>query len=184
MNHMYNCADAVALVSSNEGWGLSLTEGMICGKPIIGTVTGGMQDQMRFEDKDGKWIDFDEKFCSNHFGTYKKHGEWAVPVYPSNMSIVGSIPTPYIFDDRADFRDIAKAIEEVYSLSPEERERRGLKGREWATSEESMQSASSMSKNIIDGVEETFAKWKPREKHQLIKVKKLPRKKATHSLVY
>jgi glycosyltransferase involved in cell wall biosynthesis len=184
MNHLYNCADAVTLVSSNEGWGLSLTEGMMTGKMIIGNVTGGMQDQMRFEDKDGKWIDFDEKFCSNHFGTYKKHGEWAVPVYPSNMSIVGSIPTPYIFDDRADFRDIAKAIEEVYNLSPEERERRGLKGREWATSEESMQSASSMSKNIIDGVEETFAKWKPREKHQLIKVKKLPRKKAAHSLVY
>ena len=41
-----------------------------------------------------------------------------------------------------------------------------------------------MSKNIIDGVEETFAKWKPRKKHQLIKVKKLPRKKAAHSLVY
>ena len=24
------------------------------------------------------------KFPSNHNGTYKKHGEWALPVYPSN----------------------------------------------------------------------------------------------------
>jgi hypothetical protein len=100
------------------------------------------------------------------------------------MSIVGSIPTPYIFDDRADFRDIAKAIEEVYNLGPEERERRGQKAREWATSEESMQSASMMCKNVIDGIDETFAKWKPRKKYELIKVEKLPRKKAQHKLVY
>ena len=116
MNTMYNSVDAGILISSNEGWGLSLTEAMMCGKMIIGNVTGGMQDQMRFENEKGEWIDFDENFCSNHFGTYKKHGEWAVPVYPSNMSIVGSIPTPYIFDDRADFRDIANAIEEVQKL--------------------------------------------------------------------
>jgi hypothetical protein len=139
---------------------------------------------MRFEDENGKWIDFDENFCSNHFGTYKKHGEWAMPVFPSNMSIVGSIPTPYIFDDRADFREVAVAIEEVYNLGPEERERRGQKAREWATSDESMQSASAMCKNIIDGIEETFAKWKPRKKHELIKVEKITRKKALHKLVY
>jgi glycosyltransferase involved in cell wall biosynthesis len=184
MCHLYNCADVVTLTSSNEGWGLSLTEGMMTGKMIIGTVTGGMQDQMRFEDENGDWLNLTKDFPSNHFGTYKKHGEWARPLFPTNMSIVGSIPTPYIFDDRADFRDIAKAIEEVYNLSPEERERRGLKGREWATSEESMQSARMMSKNIIDGVEETFAKWKPRKKHELIKVQKAARKKATHPLVY
>ena len=184
MNTMYNCSDVTALISSNEGWGLSLTEAMMCGKMIIGTVTGGMQDQMRFENEKGEWIDFNENFCSNHFGTYKKHGEWVVPVYPSNMSIVGSIPTPYIFDDRADFRDIAAAIEEVYNLTPEEREKKGQKAREWATSEESMQSATSMAKNVIDGVEETFANWKPRHKHELIKVEKLPRKKAAHPIVY
>lgn len=184
MNHLYNVADVVTLVSSNEGWGLSLTEGMMCGKMIVGNVTGGMQDQMRFEDENGKWIEFDKDFCSNHFGTYKKHGEWVVPVFPSNMSIVGSIPTPYIFDDRADFRDIAKAIEEVYNLGPEERERRGQKAREWVTSEESMQSADSMCKNIIDGVEETFTKWKPKARHELIKTQPLPRIKAQHKLVY
>jgi glycosyltransferase involved in cell wall biosynthesis len=184
MNTMYNCADAVTLVSSNEGWGLSLTEAMMCGKMITATVTGGMQDQMRFENEKGEWLDFNETFCSNHFGTYKKHGEWAVPIYPSNMSIVGSIPTPYIFDDRADFRDIANAIEEIYNLIPEEREVRGAKGREWVTSKESMQSADSMSQNIIDGVEETFATWKPRKKYELIKVEKAPRKKILHPVVY
>lgn len=184
MSTMYNCADVTALISSNEGWGLSLTEAMMCGKPIIATVTGGMQDQMRFANEKGEWLDFDENFCSNHFGTYKEHGEWAFPVYPSNMSIVGSIPTPYIFDDRADFRDIAKAIKEVYILTPEERTARGVRAREWVTSDESMQSARIMSKNVIDGIEETFTRWKPRYKHELIKIEKQPRKKSAHPIVY
>ena len=109
MNLLYNVIDATALVSSNEGWGLSLTESMMCGKPIIATVTGGMQDQMRFV-KDGKWVDFDADFPSNHNGTLKKHGEWAFPVYPTNRSIQGSPKTPYIWDDRCNAEDAAEQI--------------------------------------------------------------------------
>ena len=184
VNWLYNMSDVTALISSNEGWGLSLTESLMAGKMIIGNVTGGMQDQMRFEDENGKWIDLDENFCSNHVGTYKKHGDWVVPVYPSNLSIVGSIPTPYIFDDRCDIRDVAKAIEEVYNLGPEERQKRGLSGRKWVQSEESMMSASKMSENVIDCIEETFSKFKPRKSFELIKIDKLPRKKITHKLIY
>jgi len=116
VNLLYNMSDVVILMSSNEGWGLSLTEGMMCGKMIIGNVTGGMQDQMRFVDENGKWIDFDEKFCSNHYGTYKECGKWAIPLFPTNQSIVGSIPTPYILDDRASFIDASQKLEQVYSL--------------------------------------------------------------------
>ncbi len=47
---------------------------------------------MRFEDENGEWIKFNPDFCSNHFGTYKKCGEWAVPVFPSNSSLVGCFP--------------------------------------------------------------------------------------------
>jgi glycosyltransferase involved in cell wall biosynthesis len=184
VNLLYNLSDVTCLVSSNEGWGLSLTESMMCGKMIIANVTGGMQDQMRFEDEDGNWIDFNENFCSNHFGTYKKHGEWAVPVFPTNMSIVGSIPTPYIFDDRCDFRDVTKAIEEVYNLPAEERERRGMAGRKWAQSEEAMMTAKHMCENVIECVEETFEKFVPRKSFELIKIDKLPRKKIVHKLTY
>lgn len=184
MNLLYNMADVTALISSNEGWGLSLTESMMAGRMIIANVTGGMQDQLRFEDENGKWIDFDEKFCSNHFGKYKKHGEWGVGVFPNNMSIVGSIPTPYIFDDRCDFRDVAKAIKEVYDLPVEERKRRGLAGREWVTSEESMMSAKHMCDNVVSTVEDTLKSFKPRKDFELIKVQKLERKKILHPLTY
>ena len=184
MNYLYNSSDVTALISSNEGWGLSLTEAMMCGKMIIGNVTGGMQDQMRFVDKNGKWIDFDENFCSNHFGTYKECGEWAVPVFPSNMSMVGSVPTPYIFDDRCDFRDVANAIEKVHSLSKEERSKRGTAAREWVTSDESMMTSENMCYNVISCIDETLQTFKPRGKFEFIKVQDLPRRAVRHKLVY
>jgi glycosyltransferase involved in cell wall biosynthesis len=184
VNLLYNMSDVTALISSNEGWGLSLTESMMAGRMIIANVTGGMQDQMRFEDETGKWIDFDDKFCSNHFGKYKKHGEWALPVFPTNISIVGSIPTPYIYDDRCDFRDVAKAIEECYNLPPEERSRKGMAAREWVLSDESMMSAAHMCDNVVSTINQTIDTFKPKKQFELIKTKKLERKKIVHPLVY
>jgi len=184
MNLMYNMADVIALISSNEGWGLSLTEALMTGKMIIPNVTGGMQDQCRFEDENGKWIDFDENFPSNHMGTYKKCGEWALPVFPSNISVVGSVPTPYIYDDRADFREVADKIKECYDLGTEERERRGMSGRLWATSDEAMMTAENMSKNVIDSIEETLRTFKPSPKFTLTKVQPEPRKAIRHRVIY
>jgi glycosyltransferase involved in cell wall biosynthesis len=184
MNLLYNLSDVTCLISSNEGWGLSLTEAMMAGKMIIGNVSGGMQDQMRFVHENGNWYEPSKECPSNHFGKHKECGEWAVPVFPSNMSLMGSIPTPYIFDDRCDFREVADAIAKVYEMSPEERQRRGSLARQWVTSEESMMSARMMSKNIIDGLEETINKWKPRKRFELIKIQPLKRKAIPHPLVY
>jgi glycosyltransferase involved in cell wall biosynthesis len=184
MNLLYNLSDAVVLLSSNEGWGLSLTEAMMCGKPIIATVTGGMQDQMRFEDENGKWIDFDENFCSNHFGTYQKCGEWAIPVFPKSMSVQGSVQTPYIFDDRIDFRDAADAIMKMYELGNEERKRRGKLAHNWVTSDESMMTAENMSKNVIKHVNKVLENWKPKPKFELIKTQPLKKKHLRHKLTY
>lgn len=184
MNWLYNLADVTALISSNEGWGLSLTESMMSGTMIIGNVTGGMQDQMRFEDENGNWYTPSFEIPSNHMGRYKKHGEWAVPVFPSNISLVGSIPTPYIHDDRCDFRDVAQAIKQVYDLPKEERQRRGLVGHEWVTSEESMMSGTNMGRNLIKYADQTFEQFVPRTKYDILKVEDLPKKYVKHPIVY
>ena len=184
LNKIYNIADTVVLPSSNEGWGLALTEAMMAGKMIIANVTGGMQDQMRFEDENGNWIDFTKDFPSNHFGTYKKHGEWAVPVFPSNMSLVGSPTTPYIWDDRLDFRDLAKAIQSVYELSSEDRKAKGLKGREWVTSDESGMSARMMCNNIVKDIDLTLSTFKPRKSFEFLKVEDLAPLELVHTLTY
>jgi hypothetical protein len=184
MNLLYNISDVGMLITSNEGWGLSLTETMMAGKMIIANVTGGMQDQMRFTDENGKWIDFSSDFPSNHRGTYKECGEWAVPVFPSNISMVGSVPTPYIFDDRCAPDDVAKAIEEVYNMGKEERDRRGLAAREWVTSDESGMSARQMCENVIDAMDETFEKFTPRSRFDIHKVTERPKRYITHKLIY
>jgi hypothetical protein len=138
---------------------------------------------MKFEDEKGDWIEFNDKFLSNHFGTYKKCGVWARPVFPNNMSLVGSVQTPYIYDDRLDFRDLAKVIEGLYLFSPELRNELGLKGREWVLSNESMMSSSNMCKNMIEGIDETLSKWKPRKPFELVKALK-EEQKLNHPLVY
>lgn len=184
MNWLYNLADVSALISSNEGWGLSLTESMMAGTMIIGNVTGGMQDQMRFIDDKGQWYTPSFEVPSNHMATYLEHGEWAVPVFPSNISLVGSVPTPYIHDDRCDFRDVADAIQRVYELSPEERERKGLAGREWVLSEEAMMSAKNMGRNLIKYVNRTFEQFVPRTKYDILKIQDLPKKYVKHPMVY
>jgi glycosyltransferase involved in cell wall biosynthesis len=184
MNYLHNMADAQILLTSNEGWGLSLTEALLVGNPIIANVTGGMQDQMRFEFEDGTWIDFDANFPSNHRGTYKKHGAWAFPVYPNNRSIQGSVPTPYIFDDRCSWEDAAKCIAEVYNLSKEERKARGAKGREWALSSEAGFTQYHQADRIIKGIDELFSTWTPRENFELINTTTYKKPVLNHKLIY
>jgi glycosyltransferase involved in cell wall biosynthesis len=184
MSLLYNMSDAQILLTSNEGWGLSLTEAMLCGLPIIANTTGGMQDQMRFEFKDGSWIDFDENFPSNHRGTYKKHGEWAFPVYPTSRSIVGSPPTPYIFDDRCEPEDAANQIMAIYNLTPEERKAKGLKGREWALSDEAGFTAEHQGQRVINAFDELFSKWTPRTNFEFIDVNNYPKRILKHKLIY
>ena len=183
MNWLYNLADAQILLTSNEGWGLSLTEALVVGLPIIANVTGGMQDQMRFI-KDGKWMDFDEEFPSNHRGTIKEHGSWAFPVYPTSRSLVGSVPTPYIFDDRCEPEDAADRIEEVYNLGKEGRKQAGDQGREWALGDEAGFTSEKMGNRVIQYVDELFDTWEPREKYEFMLAGDYKKKVLNHKLIY
>ena len=182
MNLLYNISDLTVLLSSNEGWGLALTESMMAGTMISANVTGGMQDQMRFENEKGEWIDFDADFPSNHRGTYKKHGEWAIPIWPTNMSMMGSPLTPYIYDDRCMPEDAAKTMLQAYELGREERNKKGLKGREWARSKEAGFTGKMMSNNIIKGIDETIDNFEPRPLYEIKKIENYSQDRITHKL--
>ncbi len=134
LNAMYNVADVTINIASNEGWGLSSTESLLSGTPIINNVTGGLQDQCRFDDADGNWLRFNGEFSTNHKGNFKKHGKWVQPVFPSNRSMQGSPKTPYIFDDRCQYEEVSDAIAAWYFTPTEEREECGEAGREFCLS--------------------------------------------------
>jgi len=169
MNMYYNLADVVVNIASNEGFGLSGAEALMAGTPSIVNVTGGLQDHCRFEDENGNWINFNTEFASNHTGRYQKHGEWVKPVFPSNRSLQGSIPTPYIFDDRVRFEDVADAIMYWYNMSREERKAYGLKGHEWMKSDESMMSARVMCERMVECIDTCFDNWTPRKQFDIFK---------------
>ena len=184
LNYLYNIADVQVLLTSNEGWGLTITEAMLAGTPIIANVTGGMQDQMRFVDDKGKWFEPTPEIPSNHRGTYKKHGEWAFPVYPTSRSIQGSPPTPYIFDDRCRWEDAMERIKEVYELDSEERKARGLKGREWAISDEAGFTAERQAERVVEAFTELFKIWKPREDFEIVNATDYKGKFLNHKILY
>ena len=184
LNYLYNIADVQILLTSNEGWGLTLTEAILAGTPIIANVTGGMQDQMRFIDESGNWFTPSPEIPSNHKGTYKEHGEWAFPVYPTSRSIQGSPATPYIFDDRCTWEDAAEQIKLVYNLSPEERQRRGEEGRKWALSDEAGFTSEHQANRVMKAFEELFKTWKPREKYEIINSTEYKGKFLKHNIQY
>ena len=177
MNQLYNADDLTVNIASNEGFGLGTCESLMCGTPIIVNVTGGLQDQCGFKFRD-------------HFLTYKDytkieslhdwrkwennkdltHGEWVKPVWPRTRSVQGSVPTPFIMDDRVDWVDVADALRYWYDKSPEERKEAGLLGHEFVTGDDGMMSARHMSELFIDHMETAFEKWTPRKSYEVHEV--------------
>tara|TARA_R110001632_G_scaffold42647_4_gene108004 strand:+ start:386 stop:1813 length:1428 start_codon:yes stop_codon:yes gene_type:complete len=184
LNYLYNIADAQIQLTSNEGWGLSLTEAILAGTPIIGNVTGGMQDQMRFVDEEGNWFTPSSDVPSNHTGKYKTHGEWAFPVFPASRSIQGSPVTPYIWDDRCKPEDAVEQIMKLYNMTRKERKSLGLKGRNWAISDEAGFTAQHMGVKVIEGVDELFSTWHPREYFEFINTNEVNTPTVPHKLLY
>ena len=95
------------------------------------------------------------------------HGEWVKPVWPRIRALQGSIPTPYIFDDRADWIDVADNIEEWFNTPAEERERVGELGRQYAHLEEVSFTAEHMCDRFMKDMDKAFKVWKPRKRYEI-----------------
>lgn len=174
LNMLYNMSDVTINLSSNEGFGLGTCESLMAGVPIIVNVTGGLQDQCGFMDDDGNYLDPDVHYNlswgTNNDGKYKRCGEWAFPVFPNNVSLQGSPATPYISDDRCDWKEAGTRILEVFRMSKEERKRRGLLGREFVLGPGKM-SSTTMGGAFIENIDKVFANWTPRSRYTIMKTR-------------
>jgi len=177
LNQFYNMVDCTLNIANNEGFGLTTAESVMAGTPIIVNVTGGLQDQCGFRFKDsGKLLTPDDYIEIGSLHNWREWqdkltwGEWVIPVWSKAQSLAGSVPTPYIWDDRVDIYDVANAIEEMYNTPKEERKKAGLKGREAFIGEMGL-SHTNMCNTLIDGIESTFANWQPRKRFQVFKIK-------------
>jgi glycosyltransferase involved in cell wall biosynthesis len=163
LNQLYNLSDCTINIANNEGFGLATAESIMAGTPIIVSVTGGLQDQCGFDYTADDYINIK----TLHKTKDAVPGSWVVPVWPAAINLNGSPLTPYIFDDRVNDDDVAEAIYTVYKQGKEKRKEVGLEGREFAIQH---LSSKIMCDGIIDGIETTLKKYKPRKRFELYKV--------------
>jgi len=109
---MYNMADVTINISDAEGFGLSALESLSCGTPVVATLTGGLQDQVKNGDK--------------HYG---------VGIEPVSKAIIGSQDVPYIYEDRLSKDDFIAAMTEMYEMTQEDRQTLSKECAEWAQTE-------------------------------------------------
>ena len=174
LNYLYNISDVTINIAGNEGFGLTTAESVMTGTPIIVNVTGGLQDQCGFK-LDGKYItaeDYVEIGSLHKWRDWEgkvESGVWARPVWSKAQTMAGSVPTPYIWDDKVDVYDVATAMEEMYNTPKETLKESGLEGRR-AFIEDMGLSVENMCSTLVDGIEGTFENWKPRQRYELFKI--------------
>jgi glycosyltransferase involved in cell wall biosynthesis len=93
LNDCYNIADVTIIQSSEEGFGLSCLESLMCGTPVIAGATGGISDQLKDPD------------TGEVFG---------VLMEPDASTLLGSQATPYIYSHHFDYRKTATHINDLY----------------------------------------------------------------------
>ncbi len=174
LNQLYNFADVTINIAGQEGHGLTTHESVMAGTPILLTVTGGLQDQCGFTlngsplGKDS-YVTYGTFHNQSDWSSRLEWGEWALPVWPSAHTLIGSITTPYIYDDKVDVDEVSGKLFFIYSLPPTERKRRGMAGREWMINEGEFTSTH-MCEKMGRCIDTTFQNWKPRKRYNLIKI--------------
>jgi glycosyltransferase involved in cell wall biosynthesis len=175
LNLLYNISDCTINIAGNEGFGLTTAESVMAGTPIIVNVTGGLQDQCGFK-IDGKYLTADDYKEIGSLHDWRKwedkvtHGEWVKPVWSRTQTMVGSVPTPYIIDDKVDIYEVSDAIRYWYDKTPEERKEAGLKGRGEFQGEIGL-NAKNQNQLMADGIEKALANWKPKQKFNVYKLR-------------
>ena len=84
--------------------------------------------------------------------------------------MVGSLPTPYIIDDKVDVEEVSEAIEYWYNKTPKQRKEAGLVGRTEFMGEMGL-NAKNQNKRMADGILKAIENWKPKKKFNVYKIK-------------
>jgi glycosyltransferase involved in cell wall biosynthesis len=178
LNQVLNISDVSINICGNEGFGLGTAESVMAGTPIIVLTTGGLQDQCGFRFKDsGELITHEDYYKIGSLHNWREWedkvtwGEWVKPLWARAQTMTGSVPTPYIIDDKIDIQDLANAMRYWYDIPKEERKKMGMKGHEFFMTPEYGYNAKRMCQTLIDGMETAFENWEPRKKYDLFKIK-------------
>lgn len=147
---LYNMIDCTLSISEAEGFGIPTLESLFCGKPIIVTMTGGLQEQVT----DGK----------EFFG---------IGIEPKCQMYAGSQQIPYIIEDRIIKEDFVNALVKFYEMTPEEREELGRKGRNHALTNYGFKEFGEKWVKLMTDVYEECGSWSSRKNYKSLTCKKI-----------
>ena len=150
MPTFYQMADATINIADAEGFGLSTLESLSCATPIIATMTGGMQEQII---GDG--------------------GPFGVPLFPSSKAIIGSQDVPYIYEDRLNRDHVLSALDNMYDMGEEERERLGKLGRVHVLKNYNFNNFKETWVNLMTEIADTHGSWETRKNYNGITFKEI-----------
>ena len=140
---MYNLSDVTVNISDAEGFGLATLESLSCATPIIVNMTGGLQEQVT----DGE----------NWFG---------VGIEPASRAVIGSQDIPYIYEDRINEDDFVNALEKLYNMSKEERQKLGQLGREHVLKNYNFKTFQISWKVLVKDIMKKFGSWENRKDYK------------------
>jgi hypothetical protein len=183
LNYLYNLADVTINIAGNEGFGLTTAESVMAETPIIVNVTGGMQDQCGFKwnvapsnmNEQWEYLTADDYKDIGSLHDWRKwedkvtHGEWVKPVWSRVQSMTGSVPTPYIIDDKVDVTEVSEAIRYWYDKGEKGRAKAGKAGRKAFLGEIGL-GVDNQNKCMADGIEKAIKNFKPKKRYNLYKL--------------
>ena len=147
---MYNMADCTINISDAEGFGLATLESLSCGTPIIVNMTGGLQEQVT----DGE--------------------EWyGIGIQPASKAIIGSQSVPYIYEDRISKENFLSALNQMYSMTANERKLIGMKGRSHVVSSYNFDSFNKKWVKLMDNIVERHGSGENRKIYQPWELKEI-----------
>mgnify|MGYP003138868039 CR=1 FL=1 len=147
---MYNMADCTINISDAEGFGLATLESLSCGTPIIVNMTGGLQEQVT----DGE--------------------EWyGIGIQPASKAIIGSQSVPYIYEDRISKENFLSALNQMYSMTANERKLIGMKGRSHVVSSYNFDSFNKKWVKLMDNIVERHGSGENRKIYQPWEIKEI-----------
>ena len=76
--------------------------------------------------------------------------------------------TPYIFDDRCDFIEVADQLDSAFNSGREHLETVGMEGHEWVKNVSGM-SSEKMGESFVEAIDGCFENWTPRKRFEICK---------------
>jgi glycosyltransferase involved in cell wall biosynthesis len=150
MAKFYNAADCTINISDAEGFGLSCLESLSCGTPVIVNKTGGLQEQVT----DG--VD-----------------EFGVGIEPSSKAVIGSLETPWIYEDRVSNKDVINAMLKIHNMTRDQRKALGEKGRQHVMKNYNFDNFCNRWDQIFTQFHEKHGSWSTRKNYKSYSIKEL-----------